>query len=571
MTNSTPGVSIFAIEAAATFLASVAALLTPRLGSQFFGRAEAAFGRLARKRTAAVMVVGGSALLLRLAILPADPIPHPFIHDEFSYLLAADTFASGRLTNPTPPLWQHFESFHIDQQPTYMSMYPPAQGLVLAAGQRILGDPWFGVWLSCGVMSAAFCWVLQAWFPPGWAFLGGMLCVMRIALFSEWIDSYNGGAVPAIGGALVIGAFSRLIKTQVARRSQIVTGLLLAAGFAILANSRPWEGVWLGAGVIAAFLYVSRKKHVPMPGRGFWLPASAALAVIAVGMGYYNFRVFGNPLTLPYQINRATYAVSPLFVWQNLRPEPVYRHREMRDFYVNREVEVFEKIKTPSGFVKEIFRKVGIGTTFFYASALLPPLIMLPVMVFDKRMRSVVIMGLVFFVGVIINAFFFPRYAAPVGSLIYIALIQCMRHLRVAQMSGSPAGRFLVRMIVAVCVVLCGLRAAHQPLHIRVDRFPTLWYGPGPLGIPRATVEARIDRMPGKHLLLVRYSSDHDSFDEWVYNKANIDGAKVVWAREMGWRADSELIRHFRGRDVWLVEPDGNPPRVRPYEAQDDH
>ena len=61
----------------------------------------------------------------------------------------------------------------------------------------------------------------------------------------------------------------------------------------------------------------------------------------AVSMGYYNYRVFGNAFTPPYFVNRATYAVAPHFLWQAARPEPVYRHRVLRQFYTAWEMECY--------------------------------------------------------------------------------------------------------------------------------------------------------------------------------------------------------------------------------------
>jgi hypothetical protein len=562
------GPSVILLEGSLTAIAIAVAFCWPRLGSSFFPQIEMIFRRLARKKGLSVLIVGITALALRLAILPLCPIPLPFIPDDFSFLLAADTFASGRLTNPTPAMWMHFETMHVTMRPTYMSMYFPAQGLLLAAGRVLAGHPWYGILVMTALMCAAICWMLQAWLPPSWALLGGVLAILRLGLFSSWINTYTGaGSITTLGGALVLGAFPRFMK-----EARLRDGMLLAVGVILLGTCRPYDAMLLClpvALVLTRSIFFGKNRAVAAKLlRSTLIPLTLILAA-GMWMGYYDYRAFGNPLTLSYTVDRAQYATAPYFIWQSKRPEPIYRHKMMRDSY-RIELEIFAKIHSRTGFGPETLVKAGKGLLFFAGIALLPPLIMTRRVLLDRRVRFLVLCVLVLIAGQLVEVFLLHYYLAPFVAAFYAIGLQAMRHLRVWRPNDQPVGMTLVRLTVTLCVVLAGVRLYAEPLHLDIPIWPGTWaaewYGQSSLsGVKRAQIESRLEQMPGRQLVIVRYPLDHSPLDEWVYNAANIDSSKVVWAREMDEAENLQLIHYYKDRTVWLVQPDTKPASVSLY------
>jgi hypothetical protein len=551
-------IQLLIIEFALLGAAIVIALIAPRLGAGMFSALERRLAVLARNKRAAIVSVGVAALVAGGLPRLFEGIPRPQQYDEFSYLLAADTFAHGRLTNPTHPMWQHFESFHINQRPTYMSMYPPAQGLTLAAGQAIGGHPWFGVWASVAILCGAIVWMLQAWLPPGWALAGGLIAVMRIAMFSYWIEGYWGGSVAATGGALILGALPRLMRSRGWRDS-----LLLGLGVAIVANSRPFEGLALGipaAGALIIWIARDWRRIAALA------PATALLCVTGAAMLYYNSRVAGSPLTMPYVANRMQYAVAQVFIWQEPLPIPEYRHKVMRDFYLGWELTGFNISRGWRNYEGIFYEKIFKAWMFFYGPVFTIALFPLWRVVRDRRVRTLVIIGAVSGAMVSVAIYANPHYWAPYTALIYAMLLQGLRHVRQWRRRGRRFGIALTRALPVICLIMIGMRAAAGPLHLSMILGIPTWCSQFTPDYHREDLIRNLKHMGGRHLVMVRYTPDHTPHEDWVYNDADIDSAPIVWAREMDPARNAELLRYFHDRRVWLLEPDRDLMKLRAYE-----
>jgi hypothetical protein len=564
---SASSISLPLIEGGLTVIAVGMAFAFPKLGSRWFKRFEAAMGKIARRKTLAVLVVGASALFGRLALLPMFPIPLPVLPDDFSFLLSADTFAHGRLTNPTPPMWVHFESIHICLQPTYMSMYFPGEGLFLALGKVLLGHPWYGMLIANVLMCAAICWMLQAWLPPGWAFLGGMIAVPRLALFSYWINTYTGGgAAAACGGALVLGGLPRFKRDPRFRYA-----LLMAIGAVLLAYTRPSEGLLLCLPVVVVLIrWFFKQGNRPAASillRRAVVPVLILAAAVA-WLGYYDFRVNGSPFILPYTINRATYAITPYYVWQHTRPEPAYRHEEMRSFYHFDELRMYNNMR--SHFIANTFWKLADAILFYAALVLIPPLFMVWRIALDRRVRFLFIGVLILAVGMAIEIYLVPHYVAPFTAAFYAIGLQGLRHMRAWKPGGIDAGLAMTRFTMTVVFLVAGLRVFDRQLGFPIQPSPVQWaywwFGPDHFGTKRADLEKKLASLPGQQLAIVRYAPDHYSMDEWVYNAADIENSKVIWAQEMDTAENRVLLHYYGNRRAWLVEPDAPMDRLlSPY------
>lgn len=507
---------------------------------------------LAHNRIRAVLVIFALSTLLSAAITGIAGVPPPQTHDEFGYLLLGDTFAHGRLTNPAPPLWQHFETIHEIVQPTFTAKYPIGQGVALAIGQ-ILGSPIIGVWLAAAAACAGICWMLFAWVPPRWAVIGGFIAVFH-PLIIEWSQNYWGGAVATLGGALVIGGVRRVMNPAPRVRDSVIFGL----GIIILANSRPYEGLifCLLTGV-AFVIWMIRARQLRFC-RFFThiaAPLACIMALLACQEGYYNWRVTGSPVVMPYMVHIQTYGIDPVFIFSKPRSEPVFRHKQIerlqKDYLA---YYLYERKSWGTLFRATVDKLHDLIQGYSWSLLLLVPLSGLWwALRRDFTLRIAALIGVFFLAGLMFETWMHPHYAAPGASVFFLIVIASMRPVADFHWAGRRVGSNILR---GLAILLAFSFAGTVCKVVSVDH--TRWF------YKRRALLEDLRRLPEKSLVIVHYEADHNPHREWVYNEADMASAKVILARDMG-AENQELIQYYRDRKVWLLHPDAAEPYLEPY------
>ncbi len=507
--------------------------------------------RVSRHKTAMCLLVMAMTMAARIALLPRIPIPHPFVTDEFSHLLGAETFASGRLTNPPHPMWEHFETFHELMQPTYMTMYPPGQSLFLAMGWKLLGNPWYGVWISFGLFAACLCWMLQNWVPPVYAILGTAITLTNISILGYWMNSYWGGAVAASAGCLLLGAVPRL-----ARRVRSKDVILAAIGLVLLANTRPYEGLVMSAAAFVALLFLRRRRQqslVELLSARCVIPFLLVCGTGALLDGYYNYRVTGHATVMPYTVYFHDYRSAPLLIMFSERTPPHYRNADLANSW-EADLEHFHEMRSsPRLLLTEIY----VLFKFYCQSLFVFPLVLGILLSGSYRMWTAAAICLCVWCGLLIESNHAPHYIAGSVGLLPVLGIYGFRWLRMVGKSYGPV------LILTLATLLC-----IQGVVRRGDEHGRSWETRRPNFMsPRMIATREAMKHGGRHLILVRYSADHiDKSDECVYNSADIDASQIVWARDMGEEKNRELIIYYRAsRQIWLYQPDTDANTLIPY------
>lgn len=491
-------------------------------------------------------------LAAQVYIRTHGPTWMPHVDDEFSVLMQADTFVHGRLTNPPHPLGKFWESPHTLIRPTYTSKYPPGTAAWLAAGKWLFGSFWAGVLLQDYIVILLFALTLSAWVSlrvtAVVVFAAGCCMLLPPAV---WVNSYYGGGAPAVMGSLcVLWGLGRLLNAGAVRSSAI----LMAAGGFQLFWSRAYEGFCLCMAVAACFLWAAHVSRIPLAATIRRLALFAA-PVLIVGLSfnaYYNWRVTGSAFQTPYLLHEKTYIGIPAFCFLSLKPDPPFP---------NQRLAAVQSAKGWEGrtFLADCSGHLWFLNTFWAACrrflSLIKPfagfLLLIPLGWRSRNSRMLLVITAVAFFAVVLEGWQYDRYFTPAFAA-FVVFIGCVLEFARFHPKATARSRIAVAsaLVLSVSAFMLYQYAKGYLFYYQAPEFE--------FGAHRAALIDQLSRRDRPQLVLVHYKNPSVcDLVEWVYNGADPDGQKVLFAHDLGAAEDKALLSYYRNRTQWLLTPQG--------------
>ncbi len=376
----------------------------------------------------------------------------------------------------------------------------------------------------------------------------GILVVMEFGPLNQWTNSYWGGAFSAAAGCLVFGALPRLRN-----RGLVRDGILLGLGLGLHLLSRPYESTFL---LLCVPLFLAKR-----------LPRKALLAAVLVCLSaagltlLQNKRVTDNWAQLPYSLSQYQYGVPAALTFQPtptphvpLTPQQDLDYRMQRNFHPGRD--------TAASYFDRLFYRIRYYRFYFY-----PPLYLALIAFFfgirTWREACVLAACILFALGTNFFPAFQFHYLAAVVCLFVLMSVRGLQYITRLRW-GKEACRVLIFFCVAQFVFWYAphlLEGSGFPVEpVRFDLWDSINHGNPER---RIEVNHQLAAIPGKLLVFVRYWPQHPFQEEWVYNGADIDSQRIVWARDLGDTENLKLEAYYKDRKVLLLEPDARPPRLQ--------
>ncbi len=488
--------------------------------------------------------------------------PLPIIHDEFGYILLGETFAHGRLTNPPPPgPLEFFQTYYQFQTPRYYAMYPPGQGFALALGV-LLGQPIIGMWIVNGAWAIALYWMLRGLMSRGWALAGALAGMAGYGAFSYWGQSFWGGSVLALGGALTFGGAVRLWRK---RGSPLSAAAWAGVGCIIMALTRPLDGCIFALWPTALILWNGRERFQrgeKASGVGV-LATFVLFALLGVGLTLgYNVATTGDAFLFAHRLYSSIYQPAfSMFVWQHPHgdtaavPPFMLGLEKLMPSYLTEDpltwATRWDSLKTawhteqPFMLPKSLWPLAALGVLAGWRAR-------------DAWVRrSLLSVAFIALPLAIVRFYDKPHYLAAWTAPLLIIILQGARHLHAWVLRRKLKPRWLGMAAALALLAAFPVLRVYYDFHLSAPYWATQ-----PWASDRHNVEISLMEHAAatgrRQLATVVYPALHNFHHDWIFNSADPASQLVLWARSLGEARDPELFAAFPNYDHWAVFTDAD-------------